>query len=146
YDIVAQYRLGKVNMEIGGRDFGKVEFAEGVGAQLTHARNKLNAVFINIEHTGELKVNSDYFSYGIKYTHEDIRDRIREYEIVDSAGFSVRPPLPDFRNHQPYEPFNAPLVPFTSIRAFKETDIDRLQAFAQWSRRTTWNDHEIFFN
>ncbi|SOC80042.1 Outer membrane receptor proteins, mostly Fe transport [Salinimicrobium sediminis] len=146
YDIVAQYRLGKVNMEIGGRDFGKVEFAEGVGAQLTHARNKLNALFINIEHTGELKVNADHFNYGIKYSHEDIRDRIREYEIVDSAGFSVRPPLPDFRNHQPYEPYDAPLVPFTSIRAFNETGIDRLQAFAQWSRRTTWNDHEIFFN
>ena len=146
YDIIAQYRLGKVNMEIGGRDFGKVEFAEGVGAQLTHARNKLNARFLNLEHTGELNVSNNYFNYGIKYTREEIRDRIREYEIVDSAGFSVRPPLPDFKNHQPYEPYAAPLEPFTSIRAFNETGIDRYQAFAQWSRRASWNNNEIFLN
>lgn len=146
YDIVAQYRLGKVNMEVGGRDFGKVDFAEGIGAQLNHARNKLDALILNFEHSGELTVIQNHFNYGIKFSHEDIRDRIREYEIVDSAGFSVRPPMPDFRNHQPYEPFDAPLVPFFSIRSFNETQINRVQAFAQWSRRGSIGEHEIWYN
>ena len=146
YDIVAQYRLGKVNMDIGGKDFGKVDFAEGIGAQLNHARNKLNANFINVEHTGQLKFKHDYLNYGIRYSYEDITDKIREYEIVDSAGFSVRPPLPDFRNHQPYEPYDAPLVPFSSVRAYNETAIDRFQAFAQWSHRSTIEDHKVYFN
>ena len=142
--LVAQYRLAKLNMDIGGKDFGKVEFSEGVGAQLTHARNKLDAFITNVEHSGDLNFENNHFKYGIKFTHEDIRDRIREYEIIDSAGFTVRPPLPDFKNNQPYEPYDAPLVPFTSVRGFNETEINRFQAFVQWSRRGTWGIMKCF--
>lgn len=146
FDIVAQYRLGVVNADIGGEDFGKVEFSEGVGAQLTHARNKLDAFIVNAENKGSLQLEEHQIDYGIKYTHEDIRDRIREYEIVDSAGFSLRPPLPDFRNNEPYEPFAAPLEPFSSIRAFNQTQINRLKGFAQWSKRGNLGEHEIWYN
>ncbi|MHA6280683.1 TonB-dependent receptor [Salinimicrobium sp. CAU 1759] len=146
YDIVAQYRLGEINMDIGGKDFGKVEFSEGVGAQLTHARNKLDALIFNAEHTGNLNLEEHNLNYGIKYTHEDIRDRIMEYEIVDSAGFSLRPPLPDFQNNQPYEPYDAPLEPFTSIRGFNETQINRLQGYLQWSHRLEVGNDEFWFN
>ncbi|WP_037325109.1 TonB-dependent receptor [Salinimicrobium terrae] len=146
YDIIAQYLLGKVNANFTGKDFGKVEFSEGVGAHLTHARNKLDALIFNLEHTGNLNIEGHNFNYGIKYTHEDVRDRIREYEIVDSAGFSLRPPLPDFKNNQPYVPYEAPLKPFTSIRGFNNIQIDRVQAYLQWSRRIDINDHEFWFN
>ncbi len=146
FDIVAQYRLGQVNSEIGGENFGKVEFSEGVGAQLTHARNKLDAFIVNFEHKGNLRLKENNFEYGLKYIHEDIRDRIREYEIVDSAGFSIRPPLPDFQNNQPYEPFDAPLEPYTAIRAFNETQIQRVQAYVQWSRRMEVGAHEAWVN
>lgn len=146
FDIVAQYRLGVVNSDIGGEDFGKVEFSEGVGAQLTHARNKLDAFIVNVKNKGSLKLEEHQIDYGIKYTHEDIHDRIREYEIVDSAGFSIRPPLPDFKNNEPYKPFEAPLEPFSSIRAFNQSQINRLQGFAQWSKRGNLGKHEIWYN
>lgn len=146
FDIVAQYRLGVVNSDIGGENFGEVEFSEGVGAQLTHARNKLDAFIVNAENKGSLQLKEHQIDYGIKYTHEDIRDRIREYEIVDSAGFSIRPLLPDFRNNEPYEPYEAPLEPFSSIRAFNQTQINRLQGFAQWSKRGNLGKHEIWYN
>ncbi|MFD2518834.1 TonB-dependent receptor [Salinimicrobium flavum] len=149
FDIVAQYRMVEVNADIGGGNFGKVDFTEGVGGQLTHARNKLDALIINFEHKGNLKFGESgghQIDYGLKYSHEDIRDRIQEYEIVDSAGFSVRPPLPHFVNNQPYEPFTAPLEPYNSIRAFNETTIHRVQGFLQWSKRSHWRQHEIWFN
>ncbi|WP_324718895.1 TonB-dependent receptor [Salinimicrobium sp. HB62] len=146
YDIVAQYRLGEINMDIGGKDFGKVEFSEGVGAQLTHARNKLDALIFNAEHTGNLNLKENNFNYGFKFTHEDIRGRIREYEIIDSAGFSLRPPLPDFRNNEPYEPYDAPLEPFTSIRGYNETQINRFQGYLQWSRRLDVGSDALWFN
>lgn len=146
YDIVAQYRLGQVNMDIGGKDFGKVEFSEGVGAQFSHARNKLDALIFNAEHSGNLVFRENNLNYGIKYSHEDIRDRMREYEIIDSAGFSLRPPLSDFRNNQPYQPYDAPLEPFTSIRGFNDTQIDRLQGYLQWSRRFSMGEDEWWFN
>lgn len=146
FDIIAAYRMGEVNTDIGGKDFGKVEYSEGIGAQLSHARNKLDAFFLNAEHSGNLRLNDHQLDYGLTYTHEDIRDRIREYEIVDSAGFSIRPPLPDFRNNEPYEPYEAPLEPFTSIRAYHETQINRIKAYFQWSKRSSWKEHELWYN
>lgn len=146
YDIVAQYRLGQINFDLGGKDFGNIDSSRGVGAQLTHARNKLDALIVSFDHSGNLKFEEHQFDYGIKYTNEDIHDRIREYEIIDSAGFSIRPPLPDFRNNQPYEPYDAPLQPYNSIRAFNKTTIERLQTYAQWSYRGNLGKHEIWTN
>ena len=71
----------------------EVEFSEGIGSQLTHARNDLDALIINLQHKGLLTIGENSIEYGVKYTHEDIRDRIQEYEIIDSAGFSIRPPI-----------------------------------------------------
>ncbi|NJW54124.1 TonB-dependent receptor [Salinimicrobium oceani] len=146
YDIVAQYRLGTINFDLGGKDFGKIESSRGIGSQLTHARNKLDALIVNFEHSGNLDLGNLHFDYGIKYSYEDIKDRIREYEIVDSLGFSLRPPLPDLKNNQPYEPYDAPLLPFTSSRAFNETGIERLQAYVQWSYRGSIGKHEVWTN
>lgn len=146
FDIVAQYRLGQVDAEIGGEDFGKVEFSEGVGSQLTHARNKLDALIVNLEHKGNLLLNEHQIDYGIKFTHEDIRDRLREYEVIDSAGFSLRPPLPNFQNNQPYEPFDTPLVPYNAVRAQNETQINRISGFLQWSKKAVLGNHQAWMN
>ena len=146
YDIIAAYALGTVNTDIGSEDLGNVEFSEGVGAQLTHARNDLDALIFNIEHRGTYTEDIHQFDWGIKYTHEDIRDRLQEYEVVDSAGFSVRPPFNDFINEQPYSPFTAPLVPFTNVRAINDVQINRISGYAQYSIRSHINDHEIWAN
>uniref|UniRef100_UPI0028A9DFB4 carboxypeptidase-like regulatory domain-containing protein n=1 Tax=Aequorivita sediminis TaxID=3073653 RepID=UPI0028A9DFB4 len=75
YDILAEYRLGEVNTDLGGEDLGQVEFTRGIGGQLTHARNDLDALILNFEHKGNLSIEDNNIEYGIKYTHEDIRDR-----------------------------------------------------------------------
>lgn len=146
FDILAQYRLGQPNTQIGDEDLGEVEFSEGVGSQLTHARNDLDALIFNVAHKGTYKIEKNQIDYGVKYTHEDIRDRIREYEIIDSAGFSIRPPLPEFSNNEPYEAFDAPLEPYSNIRAMNETKIDRFSAYLQWSRRSSLGENKIWYN
>ena len=70
----------------------------------------------------------------------------QEFEIVDSAGFSIRPPIEDYSNNQPYEPFDAPLEPYTSIRATNNVQTNRFSGFVQWSRRTTLGDNDIWLN
>jgi len=146
FDILAIYQLGQVNNDIGSEDLGEVEFTEGIGSQFTHARNDLDALIINIEHKGFYNKNENQFEYGIKFTHEDIRDRIQEFEIIDSAGFSIRPPLEDFINNQPYEPFDAPIVPFSSTRATNKVQIDRISGYVQWSNRTTLGNNDLWLN
>ncbi|MDA7558151.1 carboxypeptidase-like regulatory domain-containing protein [Flavobacteriaceae bacterium] len=147
FDILAQYRLGEVNSSIGDEDLGEVEFSEGIGGQLNHARNDLDALIVNIEHKGDLtlKDNSN-LKWSIKYTHEDVRDRIVEWEVIDSAGFSINPPNIDAFNEQPYLAYEGPLVAFKDIRATNNTQIDRLQGYVQWSKRKSLNKSELFYN
>jgi len=147
FDIFAQYRLGEVNTNIGDDDLGEVEFSEGIGSQLTHARNELDAFIVNVEHRGDYKVDEEStLEWSLKYTDEDIRDRLVEYEVIDSAGFSIRPPNFDLPNLQPDEPFSGPLTAFENIRALNRVKIKRIQAFAQYSKRTNWGNNEVFYN
>ncbi len=146
FDILAQYRLGEVNTDIGDEDLGEVEFSEGIGSQLNHARNDLDALITTVEHKGNYQIEENNFEWSLKYTHEDIRDRIVEWEVIDSAGFSINPPNIDAFNEQPFEPYQGPLVAFQDIRATNNTQIDRLQAYAQWSKRSSLGDNEVFYN
>ena len=146
FDILAQYRLGEVDTSIGGENLGEVTFSEGIGSQLTHARNNLDALIVNVEHKGNATLGENEFEYGVKLTHEDIRDRVQEYEIIDSAGFSIRPPFIDYANLQPYEPFISEIVPYTNIRAQNNVQINRLSGYGQWSRRTIIGSSDLWLN
>ncbi len=145
FDILAQYNLGEVNTNIGDDELGEVEFTEGIGSQLNHGRNDLDALISTIEHKGDLKIDDHRFEWSVKYNNEDIRDRLVEWEVIDSAGFSIRPPfLPG--NEEPYVPFNGPLEPFQNVRSTNKVKIDRVQAYLQWSKRSNLGTSEIWYN
>ncbi len=146
FDILAQYRLGEVNSNIGDENLGEVEFSEGVGSQLNHGRNDLDALITTIEHKGDFKINDNRIEWSIKYTNEDIRDRLVEWEVIDSAGFSIRPPKTTPINEQPYAPYEGPLVPFQNVRATNYVTINRLQGYAQWSKRATLGTSDVWYN
>ncbi|RNC87338.1 MAG: TonB-dependent receptor [Winogradskyella sp.] len=147
FDILAQYRLGEVNTNIGDDDLGEVEFSEGIGSQFTRARNDLDALIFNLEHRGDYNIDADSnFEWSVKYTREDIRDRLVESEVIDSAGFSIRPPSLTEPNFQPDIPFDGPLTAFQNIRAFNEVQINRLQAFAQYKKNTKIGRHDAYYN
>lgn len=151
YDILARYGLGRPNTNIGGDDLGEVDFVNAIGTELEHGRNDLDALIVNLEQKGTYTIPSDkkdrdIIDWGIKYTYEDIRDRLREFTVIDSAGFSIRPPFREFRNDQPFNSFVAPLVPFISVRADNNVQITRGQIYAQYSSRGYINDHEVYWN
>ena len=145
FDIAAAYRLGEVDANIGSENFGDVEFTQGIGSQLNHARNDLDALITNVQIRGKLKKDKKELSFGAKYQKEDIRDRIREWEIIDSLGFSIRPPN-SLGNQQPYEAFEGPILPFQNIRKDNNVVINRFSGFVQFNERLFLNDHEIWYN
>jgi hypothetical protein len=146
FDILAQYRLGEVNTNIGDEDLGEVEFSEGIGGQLNHGRNDLDALITTIEHKGDFEMNENNFEWSIKYTNEDIRDRLVEWEVIDSAGFTVNPPNLDNFDNQPYQPNEGPITAYQNVRATNNTSIDRIQAYLQWSRRFDVGDSKVWVN
>lgn len=146
YDIHAFYSIGDVNADFGSDNFGNVEFSQSIGSQLDHARNDLDALINNISLKAQYKDDlKNTFLVGIKYQHEDIIDRIIEWEVIDSAGFSIRPlDLIDNLNDQPYNPYSGPIVPFSNIRVSNHIKIERFSGFAQWSKETYINDSQVW--
>jgi hypothetical protein len=146
FDILANYSIGTPNTDIGSEDIGEVSSITGIGSQLTHARNDLDALILNTALKGSWTKDQGILEWGLKFTHEDIRDRLIEYEIIDSAGFSIRPPIPPTINNQPYQPFTADLTPFNSVRATNEVQTNRISGYLQYSKRATIGQHDIWYN
>jgi len=145
-DVIASYELGDVANNLGSENLGEIQNARGIGSQFNRSRNDLDALIFNINHKGNHKNGNTVLEWGLKYTHEDIRDQLRESEFIDSAGFSVRPINPEFVNNQPETPFNAPLVPFTGLSATNFVKTNRFSGFAQLAKQTKWNTNDIYYN
>jgi hypothetical protein len=147
FDILAQYRLGEVDSNIGSNTFGDVVFSRGIGSQLNHGRNDLDALIINTEVKGFHKINEKTeIEWGAKYTREDIRDRLVEWEVIDSAGFSLPNPNLEYQNNQPYNPYIGPLAPYRNVRATNFTTINRFSGYAQWNYRGKVGVHDYWIN
>jgi hypothetical protein len=147
YDILAQYRLGEVDANIGSETFGDVVYSRGIGSQLTHARNDLDALIVNTEIKGFHEITKkSQIEWGVKFTLEDIRDRIVEWEVIDSAGFSLPNPILDYQNDQPYNPYVGPLAPYQNVRATNFTRINRFSGYFQWNRRGKIGNHSYWLN
>ena len=88
YDISGEYWLDEAGTsDVGGE--------LGVGRYHEHARNRLKASVLALALKGQTAINSKHtLSYGISVQGERIMDRSREWELRDSAGFSL-PALPD---------------------------------------------------
>ncbi|UQD56287.1 TonB-dependent siderophore receptor [Flavobacterium sp. K5-23] len=147
FDILAQYRLGEVDSNIGSVTYGGVSFTRGIGSQLNHARNDLDALIVNTEVKGIHDWKKNLFEWGVKYTRESIRDRIVEWEVIDSSGFSINPPIVILpKNDQPYSPYTGPLTPFQNIRAKNFNTINRFSGYGQWSRKGKIGRNEVWVN
>ena len=146
FDILARYGIGQVNADFGSDSFGNVQNIQAIGSQLDHARNDLDALITNVQLRATLKKNGHVFEVGTKYQREHIKDRIIEWEVIDSAGFSLRPPNFTPQNDEPYTSFIGPIVPFTGVRAFNEVTTNRISAYLQWSREFDIDDHQLWIN
>ena len=146
FDIAASYNLGEIDSNIGSQTFGDVTFSEGIGSQLNHSRNDLDALISNLQIKGSYKKNENQLDFGIKYQSENIKDRIREWEIIDSVGFSIRPLNLGFINDQPYTPFTGPIEPFQNIRAENKLNINRFSGFFQYSKKGFIGNHKVWWN
>lgn len=146
FDIDAAYALGEIDSNIGSETFGDVTYSRAIGSQLNHARNDLDALIVNAEVKGFHDINKHQIEWGFKYTREDIRDRIIEWEVIDSAGFSLNPRNFIPANNQPYTAYVGPLVPYNNVRAKNFININRFSGYTQWSLKTKLGSSEVSYN
>ena len=91
YDISGEYWLGKLEAYQGSSQ-GQVTEVMGVGAYLDHARNYLDGSVFNIEHRGSWDRDNSNLLWVIKYEHEFFNYKSSEWELQDSAGYSLPHP------------------------------------------------------
>lgn len=85
YDISGEYWLDQAGT--GGSEGVGGEL--GVGKYMEHSRNRLKASVIQAYLKGRTVIRNNHLTYGISFQHENFRDRTREWEWRDSAGYSL---------------------------------------------------------
>ena len=88
YDITGEYYLSDTPIKNNQADTANTTIL-GTGLFHEHARNQLTAKVLNVSHRGEWRLQRHEIKWGLGWQLEDIDDRLREWELRDSAGYSL---------------------------------------------------------
>ena len=151
FDILGEYWLYQLDNNLGSDNFGDVAFDRGVGKYINHARNSLDARVLNFSHKGNYSEKDKNINWGLKFQNEKIDDKISEWTLIDSAGFTLPHPydsigLPSNPNQQVL--MNELLKTDISISSFRQSgyleysqDINNLSLNAG-TRSSYWSYNE----
>lgn len=100
FDIEGQYFINELETDGSSEEFGDSIAVLGVGSFLNHARNRLNATIFNVYHDGSqllskrqdtenLKSSKHDLKWGVNFQMDQFDDRLSEWRLVDSAGYSL---------------------------------------------------------
>ncbi|MBP5190232.1 MAG: TonB-dependent receptor [Bacteroidales bacterium] len=128
YDILSQFMLYELNVGNVGENGEPERFDRGIGSFLEHARNYLTTNIYSSELHGRHYARLGNWDWGLKLQYEQVRDKMREWKWVDSAGYAMPTVLPT-----PGDSANAPLTPVLQqfCRANHTISTMRLYAFVQ---------------
>lgn len=140
FDLIGQYLLGQIETDLGSDNVGEIVGILGIGTEHNFARNYLTANVYNAQHKGGWEIenekngNTNFIEWGAKFQNETIVDELKEWELLDSAGYSI----PFDTNH-------------VFLNEVIKTDIflqsNRLSAFVQntWNVRDTTKDLNLSY-
>ncbi len=91
YDISGEYWLDQAGTSGDNSDGGEAGIGGelGVGRYHEHARNRMKASVFDFSLRGASGIARHNIDYGFSFKHESINDRAREWELRDSAGYSL---------------------------------------------------------
>jgi hypothetical protein len=137
FDIQGSYKLDELERDLGSDEFGEVLRNRGVGGFLDHARNTLNATVLNVSHRGfvERESRKNVFSWGADMQHEIVLDELREWSLVDSAGYASPRPPDSLGYEDPAVQPNQLIFLKNRIRANNEVTSQRYSAYVQNEKR-----------
>lgn len=128
YDILSQFWLYELNLGSIGDDGETERFDRGVGSFLEHARNYLYTNIFSSELKGTHYAALGNWNWGVKFQYENVRDRMREWKWVDSAGYAM-----PTSHVVPGDSTNGPVAPVLQLfcRSNHTVHSTRLSAYLQ---------------
>lgn len=144
FDIEGAYRIDELERDFSKDEFGDVKSNRGVGSFLNHARNTLDAFIFNTEHKGKIIKEKHTTFWGVKYQHEFIEDKISEWDLVDSSGFSL-PHIQDSVGYtDPLAQLNQPLELSEVLKSTAVLNSNRYTAYLQ--RSWKWEGDSVNYS
>lgn len=129
FDIMGQYWIGELETDLGSKTFGQALEIRDVGTYLNHARNYLDATVTSIEQRGTLINDGSTLIWGAKLQREIINDRMSEWNLNDSAGFTL-----PYYGGIPGEPGNQVAITVQDVvRSKTVLESNRISGFLQQS-------------
>ncbi|MFO7828268.1 MAG: carboxypeptidase-like regulatory domain-containing protein [Bacteroidales bacterium] len=134
YDIMGQYYLNELDNTIGSDTYGDSIMNIGVGTFLNHARNYLTANVYSVSFKGGYYESNHKLRWGVKYKIELIDDKISQWKMLDSAGYSL--------------PYNGESVElYETARAENILNTNRITGYIQDTyNKKLKNNGELFIN
>ncbi|WP_017259133.1 TonB-dependent receptor [Pedobacter arcticus] len=89
FDILGTYIFDEIENDFASGTFGQVKANRGIGAYQNYGRNELQADV----YASELKLNystrKSFWETGLRFQYDKIADQLKEFELIDSAGFAI---------------------------------------------------------
>ena len=136
--IGGRYSLGQLDTDLGSDSFGEVVNELGAGVQQQFVRNFLDIQVYNAELRGGLELNqrsadvskAHFLQWSVKAQHEIVNDFINEWELLDSAGYSL-----------PFDRESGAVELFQVLKTENELNSTRFSGFLQdtW----TWRKEDV---
>ena len=89
YDISGEYWLDQAGTTGEGNPDNAIGGELGVGRYHEHARNRLKIGVMSLGLSGHTAIKRHNLSYGVNFSHQTIMERAREWELRDSAGYTL---------------------------------------------------------
>lgn len=130
FDIAGAYLFGERSFDKTQPGFGQIVNPLGAGVFHNFARNELNIELWNLEHKGSLNAGKHFVQWGLGWEHHIIHDKINEWEMQDSAGYSI-----------PFDPAKLELQKVIKSKA--DLNIDHYQGYLQDNIRLSQGNTDI---
>ncbi|MEN9941058.1 MAG: hypothetical protein RL286_554 [Bacteroidota bacterium] len=137
FDILGQYYINELETDPSKEEFGDSIATLGVGGFLNHGRNRLQAQILSAYHNGSFLIQDDFsdelktrkryneLSWGVNLQVDQFQDRLSEWRLIDSAGYSLPQSQPDS------------IILFETIKGNLALNGYRATGFLQWSNSWT---------
>lgn len=142
FDIQGQYWIGLLETSNSTEQEGDVVTNQGVGTYIEHARNYFYSRVTSIDHKGAYNYNGNTLKWGVRYQNQAIDDIIKEWEMVDSTGFTLPHPVDSILN--PSNPMQTPLELKNVANGHNILYINNIDAFVQNSWQIENKKEDIF--
>jgi hypothetical protein len=118
FDILGSYIFSEIDNDFGSSNFGQVKANRGIGAYQNYGRNELKADVFSSDLKFNFTKEKNYWETGLRFQYDKIADALKEFELIDSAGFSIPNNFNNFQLSQ-------------SVDAVNSLNTTRISAYAQ---------------